>query len=88
MFLQNPRVPWNIVRSCKKLWNKLKARKEIICCQSRKNCECVRETFGEEFLVVQKETSPHVAQKGNLIITSDVNFYKDRKNALVFFLIT
>jgi hypothetical protein len=51
---------------------------------SVENSECVHETFGEEFRVVRKETSPNVTQKGKLMLPSDVNFSKDRKNASFF----
>jgi hypothetical protein len=35
---------------------------------------------------VPKETSPNMTQKGNLVLTLDVSFCKDKKNASVFLL--
>jgi hypothetical protein len=40
------------------VWQTLKAKKEIVCCLSRKNCECVCQKFGQEFNICTKRNKP------------------------------
>jgi hypothetical protein len=58
------------------VWQTLKAKKEIVCCLSRNNCESVCQNFGQKFNICTKRNKPkcHTESKPYIDFGCELHF--------------